>query len=286
MKKNRLIIFIVLIVLLSTSQPVMAVNEVNDSGNGFPVAAGVVPHHLLAKEIIEDFFTYISKDKPHPDTIVLLSPDHFNSASLEGETSFITVSWESGSSEIKGIPVDTSLLQKLAPENNLISSNSAVTLEFGITNLLPFLKSCFTQVKVVPILVPANITRNEVTHLVESIDRLSSPNTMMMASVDFSHYLPPEAASFHDQKSIRVLKNFEEENFENIEVDSWPSLYAVRLYARLRESENPIIIAHKNSTDFLPFPQEETTSYFSVVFQKGGVVNKDREVETPPSSKK
>jgi len=280
MKKNRLIIFTVLMALLSISHPVMAVNGTNDPGNSFAIAAGVVPHHLLAKETIADFFSYISQDKPHPDTIILLSPDHFNSASLEEEISFITVSWESGPSEIKGIPVDTSLLQKLALENNLISSNSAITLDFGITNLLPFLKSYFNQVKVVPILVPGNITRNEVTRLVESIDRLSSPDTMMIASVDFSHYLPSEVASFHDQKSIRVLSNFEEEHFENIEVDSWAALYAVRLYARLRESENPLIIAHKNSTDFLPFPQEETTSYLSVVFQRGEAINKGREVET------
>ena len=41
------------------------------------ISAGVVPHHLLAESIIEEFFAYIAS-KAEPDAIVLISPDHFN----------------------------------------------------------------------------------------------------------------------------------------------------------------------------------------------------------------
>ncbi len=104
-------------------------------------------------------------------------------------------------------------------------------------------------------------------------------NILLVASVDFSHYLPAEAAVLHDLKSIRVLLNFEEDIFENIEVDSWQSLYAARLFAKLRESEKPINIVYNNSVDFLPYDLDSTTSYFSVIFQKGSW-EENNQVET------
>ncbi|GAI75927.1 unnamed protein product, partial [marine sediment metagenome] len=117
-----------------------------------------------------------------------------------------------------------------------------------------------------PILIPADITKEQVEQLVKTIDENTLLNTIVVASVDFSHYLPSRAAGFHDVKSIRVLLNFEEENFKNIEVDCWQALYAARLFAKLRHKETPHIIAHKNSADFSNLELEETTSYFSVVF--------------------
>ena len=102
--------------------------------------------------------------------------------------------------------------------------------------------------------------------MIKTIDKNASLDTIVVASVDFSHYLPSQAADFHDVKSIRVLLNFEEENFKNIEVDCWQALYAARLFAKLRQKETPHIMAYKNSADFLDLELEETTSYFSVVF--------------------
>ena len=92
---------------------------------------------------------------------------------------------------------------------------------------------------------------------------------MILASVDFSHYLSKNAAEFHDVKSIRTLLNFEKENFKNIEVDCWQCLYGARLFAELREKEIPKIIKHSNSADYsIDKNIEETTSYFSAVFEK------------------
>jgi len=115
-------------------------------------------------------------------------------------------------------------------------------------------------------LIPIDITKEQIEHLVKTINKETPAQTIIIASVDFSHYLPPHAAGFHDEKSIRVLLNFEEDNYDNIEVDCWQALYAARLFAKLRQKEVPRIIAHKNSVDFSKLYSEITTSYFSVVF--------------------
>jgi poly-gamma-glutamate synthesis protein (capsule biosynthesis protein) len=237
----------------------------SDSGNKQDIVSGVVPHHLLAKDIIEDFFSYISS-REKPETIVILCPDHFQSGILMESNSFITITVDSNDQEFNNLKVDTLLWGKLVKENKMALNNSAVIADHGVTTLLPYIKKYFPEINILPILIPADITKEQVEQLVKTIDESALLNTIIVASVDFSHYLPSRAADFHDIKSIQVLLNFEEEHFKNIEVDCWQALYAARLFAKLRQKETPHIIAHKNSADFLNFELEETTSYFSVVF--------------------
>ncbi len=82
-----------------------------DPGEALSVVCGVVPHHLLAKEIMVDFFSFIAREKQLPDTIILLSPDHFHSAALERGNSFISVNWESGDVKLGNVAVDSELLK-------------------------------------------------------------------------------------------------------------------------------------------------------------------------------
>jgi AmmeMemoRadiSam system protein B len=229
------------------------------------IAGGVVPHHLLAKKIIEDFFSYISK-KDKPETTIVLAPDHFNAGAVLGN-SFITLSHST--EEFYGIKVNRSLIQNLSFQNKLIFSDSSVGLDHGIKNLIPFIKKYLPESKVVPFLLPSSLSQQKLDQFVNSLNYLSPPNTLVIASVDFSHNLSPSAAKFHDVKSIKTLINFQREDFKNLEVDSWQALYIVRFFAHLRNKEFPKIIGKGSSADFLENQNlKQTTSYFSVVFEK------------------
>ncbi|MGM0682078.1 MAG: AmmeMemoRadiSam system protein B [Thermodesulfobacteriota bacterium] len=252
------------IFLLSSTISVYGSNE-----EIFSIAAGVVPHHLLARPIINDFFRELSFPERQPETIILLSPDHFQRALTSRETHFMTVDWTSGREALEDVPIDKKMLKALSEKMAIDRNPDVVSLEFGITNLLPFIKKYLPGVKLIPLVVPGKISREQVEQLVRYIDEMASPRKIMVASVDFSHYLPAEAAFFHDTRSIRVLLNLERECFENIEVDSWQSLYAVRLFARLRGKERPKVIAHDISGSFLSMDLDETTSYYSVIFHDG-----------------
>lgn len=272
-RKNHTSLFSILIIFLSLST-VLILNFVStleilasDSGNKQDIVSGVVPHHLLAKEIIADFFQYISSEEK-VETLILLSPDHFHSGTLDDDNAFITLDWKSGSGkkEFENIKIDSLLGKKLADDNKIALNSSAIVYDHGITNLIPYIKKYFPESKFLPILIPIDITKEQIDHLVKTINIESPAQTIIIASVDFSHYLPSRAADFHDTKSIRVLLNFEEDNYDNIEVDCWQALYAARLFAKLRQREVPHIIAHKNSVDFSKLYSEITTSYFSVAF--------------------
>ncbi len=274
---NKFIILIVSLIILITASIIGGVyyfkkfpdkGIVTNNTQSF-IASGIVPHHLLAKKIIQNFFEYIFS-KENPETIILLSPDHFNSGSLCKKTSFITL--EPGVKDFKTLKVDSFLLKNLIEKIDFCFNNSFVRLEHGITNLLPYIKNYSLNTKILPILIPSNISEKQIISLTEAINSIGSSKTIIIASVDFSHYLPSSVAEFHDVKSIRTLINFQKEDFKNLEVDSWQALYAARAFASLRNKEFHKVIGHSNSTDFSTNKDiEETTSYFSVVFEEGNL---------------
>jgi len=272
-KRVFIILAVVILVAIATSVGVSLYgkklppkNYIIPSLRGFSTASGVVPHHLVAKEIIENFFQYILL-KEEPRDIILLGPDHFNTASIVGK---IFTSVDAGTKEFHDLAVNNFLLQKL-DGSDLAFDNSAVNLDHGITTLLPYIKKYFPKSRVLPIVISSTASKEDVEKLINTINNYAGPQTIVVASVDFSHYLPPKAADFHDVKSIATLIDFKENDFKDLEVDSWQALYGARFFAKLKGKEFPNNIRHGKSSDFLKFDDsvdtEGVTSYFSVVFE-------------------
>ena len=225
--------------------------------------SGVIPHHLVAKSIIEQFFNELSKEN-YPQEIVLVGPDHFNAAAVFGDK-LITVN--ASTTNLENLAIDNGLLNSSGGISNLAFSDYAIKNDHGIMNILPFIKQYFPNAKITPFSIPANFSLDKTKNAVENLNKILPDNSFILASVDWSHYLPKNVADFHDEKSIRTFLNFEEENFSNIEVDCPQCLYISRYFAKLRNADNYIEIDHKNSQDFSNSEiLDSTTSYFSVFF--------------------
>lgn len=270
MSKKVIILVIILVVTIGTFLHIKkspSENSINNDLEELSISSGVVPHHLVAKEIIENFFRYISA-KGKPQNIVLLGPDHFNATSFLGKP-FISV--DSDTKEFHSLNVNNFLLQKL-DKQDLAFDSSAINLDHAITDLLPFFKKYFPETAILPILISPRASQEDVEKLIKIISVYGDLQTIIVASVDFSHYLPPRAADFHDVKSIATLLDFKKDDFKNLEVDSWQALYGARFFARLQGKEFPYIVGQGRSSDFLEFTDsiesEGVTSYFSVVFVK------------------
>jgi len=229
------------------------------------LVSGVVPHHLAAKSLIANFFKNIA-EQSSPETIVLLGPDHFHSGNLNQKQDLIMLSADT--EKFLDIETDKSLLAELSQQKNIVQNTSLISLDHGITDLLPFIKSSLPQTKILPIIIPFDFSLADFKPMIEKISQ-GNEKIMVIASTDFSHYLPVQAADFHDIKSMRSLINFEENNLPSLEVDCPLCLYGSRYYAKLKKQESYKIIGHKNSADFLKADNtDQTTSYFSILFGK------------------
>lgn len=225
------------------------------------IAAGVVPHHLVAEKLIKDFFVKVGQNQP--STIILAGPDHFSASSISGR-SFITLNEQT--TDWQGLKVDKELLDR-AVNFGMAASNNYVEADHSIMGLLPFIKEYVSSSSIVPILVSSKAKLSELEELAAMFNEKSGQNTVVIASVDFSHYLPKAAADFHDVKSKAVLLDFKKEDFGNIEVDSWQSLYLMRDFARLRHKEIAQVVGSGNSLSLDEATSSDSgTSYFSVLF--------------------
>ena len=265
MKSKNLVFFTWLFLLLLLIEKIELCGFSSERFEKQSIVSGIVPHHLLANPMIDYFFRYLSR-QDHPHTIVILSPDHFLSGILEEGNSFLAPELNSPSSELKQVEVDVDLGRKLRQDNRINSNHSAILAEHGVMALIPYLEKYLPDTMILPLLVPAKITREEIEQLVETINLRADYPVMMIASVDFSHFLPRRAADFHDLRSIRVIINWEKDYFNSMDVDCWQALYGIRYFAHLRQREEFVLLAHQNSADFLPGESERTTSYYSAVF--------------------
>lgn len=234
------------------------------SSSEIDISGGVISHHLLAHEIIEQFFQEISASSSSFDTIILLSPDHYRRAA-KMNVKFLL----SSNNELMAPLVS----QGLAKINRL-----DVFTDHGVTTPLMFINRYLSQKEIIPVLVSPEATEDEMKILVKTIAK-RSPRTVIIASVDFSHYLPKNILLFHDAYSLRVFNNFETNNFPQLDVDSWQALYGLRYFAQLKKAEKITVLNHKTSFDYLSEPlinlsedtndEEAGTSYFSLLMTKG-----------------
>ncbi|MFC1789911.1 AmmeMemoRadiSam system protein B [Patescibacteria group bacterium] len=259
------LLFLALILFIVCSGKRFVDNYREEKHQELSISGGIVPHHLLAKDIIDKFFQYLSKE--NKENIVILSPDHFDISVLTG-SSYIGVSSEE--ERFLDCPINTALLNSM-DSLNLTHNSGAVAADHGISNLTPFVKKYLPESKILPLLISPRATAVEIEELIQILNRISEANPIVIASVDFSHYLPRAVAEFHDVKSISTLVDFRKEAFLNLEVDSWQALYGARLFARLKAMEKVRIIGRGGSWDYVgggtTGENEETTSYFSVIFQ-------------------
>lgn len=225
------------------------------------IYAGVVPHHLLALDTISKFFESLKIDEP--ETVIMLSVDHFHQCSSEG-VDFITAD----STSFRELQIGTELIHSLEDNFSILKDDSKLSLDHGICDILPFLKVNFPSIRFAPFIVSQSLSLEKAREFTEIIHKASNDETFVVASVDFSHYLPEEIAKLHDEKSKRVLLNFEEEGFSNLEVDSPQSLYIARYFAKLRGADSFTVISEGNSNNYLAEKQPQVTSYFSVLFGK------------------
>ena len=74
------------------------------------IVSGVVPHHLLAEEMVDRFFKYISS-QGKIENIILLSPDHFQSGILnKDKNTFITINPKSNKTLFSNISINKLLI--------------------------------------------------------------------------------------------------------------------------------------------------------------------------------
>lgn len=231
------------------------------------IYGGIVPHHLMVKDKIAAFFAGL--ESTAYKTIILIGPDHFEQGKKD-----IILSQAKWQTPYGILEPDLKLIRQISQLPFAGIEKSPFASEHSISGLVGFIKKSFPGAKILPIILSAGASSQKNAQLAQALFNIvDAKTTLILASIDFSHYQPADVADFHDLKSANVINNFDFDRVYNLETDSAPSIYALLKYLELAGAQKSQIILSTNSGRLINKPDEPTTSHQFFYFSQGEKIN-------------
>ncbi len=216
-----------------------------------------VPHHLLAADLLAGAFARVGGKNYR--RIIILSPDHFSRS-----RSPFAVTRRDFETALGRLTTDRKAVGQLF-NNSLVSESSLFSHEHGVQALLPFIAHYFPGALIVPIAIRHSSRPADWEALAQTLAPLLGPDTLLVQSTDFSHYLPHQEARRRDQETLRVLSGGDPSQVLSLtdpdHLDSKGCQYLQLLLQRQVFAAGPTVIANRNSQEYTSEPVAKTTSY-------------------------
>ncbi len=226
-----------------------------------PIVGGIAPHHVPTSfPLIVDFYAQI-KNKKNIKTIVVLGPDHFNKNSVD-----IAVSQNKFVTPYGSIDPDRAIIEKLTKTGLVSRDEEPFEKEHSILSHAIVIKKVFPNAKLVPLVFRASTTFEKAKKLGEYLAAIFDDSTLVVVSVDFSHYLPLKEARARDEKSLVFVRKAEPDSLPFIDVDSPTALATLFSYCKKKGVCKGIDFSTWNMADFENVTDNTTgyiTGYFS-----------------------
>ncbi|MEW6662399.1 MAG: AmmeMemoRadiSam system protein B [Bacillota bacterium] len=225
------------------------------------VVGGVVPHHLLAGDMIGSLFSLLVEEPPA--TVAVVGPNHFAAG---GRILTGRYGWETPSGVVQP---DLTAIQYLLDSGLVALDDQVLSGEHSIGAVVPFLKHYLPEARVIPLILQADVTLAEVSRLAQLLLSIPGGPPLIVASVDFSHYLTRPEADRKDRETLAALRAFDLPRLftmGNDHLDSPPAIGLLFQAMAEKGIKTFDVLAHNNSGVILGNDLIETTSYFTLAF--------------------
>ncbi len=222
----------------------------------------VLPHHLVAGNYMAGVFGVMKNLRP--PVVVVIGPNHFQAGN-----SFILSSKLGWKTEVGVLSSNSQIIDSLVSSNLVSLDDAALTKEHSIGALTAFIKNTWPSTEIVPLIVKNVKNDDLVDGLASKLYEVLPMGSLVIASVDFSHYLPKNVANFHDDLSINVLSTGDIGRVKKMEIDSQNSIRALLTYNSIVGAGKFMLAHHTNSADILQQNDlAETTSHVMGFFSR------------------
>ncbi len=241
----------------------MSIKEYNNLEEVGTIRGLIVPHHLLAKDLIHEAFQI--SDRTKYKTIVVFGPDH--ESMDRGKVFTSSSNWQTPTGILNA---NKDIIEIISNLDFVVENNEKLTIEHSISGLVPFIEYYYYDVKIIPIALTKQLTLENLDKLLISlVENIEVEDTLFISSVDFSHYLSLEKANEMDKISIEAISNKDIKKiktFTNDNLDSPNSITAMLKAMDLIGAKNMTILNNSNSQIILNKKLDETTSYITFMF--------------------
>lgn len=237
-----------------------------------PIYGGILPHHLIPSDGLNTYFSQLQKQ--NPKRIILISPNHF----LRGNTNFITSPY-GYNTPFGSVHINQDLYKKIIDSSSpaeqkldISRNDNAMDMEHGIGNLSSYISYYLPETTIMPIAIMPTTTLQQIDNLVAKIAPLIDRDTIFLASIDFSHYLPAEIAAQKDETTWKLIQEKRYDAILNLNnndyLDTPPSLVTILKTMEQIGAKNTKLLYHNNSGFIMRDMTMPTTSYFMLSFTK------------------
>jgi poly-gamma-glutamate synthesis protein (capsule biosynthesis protein) len=226
-------------------------------------AAITVPHHLEVPDLIAGGLRLAAGARP--ERILLLFPDHFEKAG--GPAATTTRGFQTA---LGPVPADAAAARALIAAG--VEDSCLFGADHGIGALLPFVAALYPGVPLLPVALSIRSHPADWDRLAAVLAPLAGPETLILQSTDFSHYLPHHEARLRDQQVLNILAAGDRTALRRlVQPDHVDSLAALDLTLQLTAGRAaPLVVANRNQQELTATPLAETTSYMVIAHLLAG----------------
>lgn len=238
-----------------------AVNSAQNTKKTANIKAVVVPHHLIAADIIADILARIEKN--NINNVVIIGPNHEDKNATTIASAY--VEWQTPFGKAR---TNNELVGKFLVDLNLHNYAEVFSEEHSVGAIIPFIKYYYPKAKILPIIFNSTAGLSDARDVVYWLDKNLDENTLVVFSLDFSHYLTEHEAKAKDEMVKNFILSGDISNIINLNsdyVDSPAALATAVMYADYHNLQINIV-DQKNSNDFLERPSVDITTYLSIIF--------------------
>lgn len=145
-------------------------------------------------------------------------------------------------------------------ENQVVSVLAADRDEHSIEIEIPFLQRTLGDFSIIPVIV-GSVDAEEFS---KTLEKYSDEKTVIVVSVDLSHFHSYDTAVRLDNFSIYSIVNLKDENIQNAEIDSPHAVSSVIKLAK-RKKWKTKLLDYKNSGDIIK-DRSSVVGYSSIIF--------------------
>ncbi len=225
----------------------------------------IVPHHALADRYIREVFEHVVRDGA-PTKIILIGPNH-----AERGPSMIAVGRHAIRTIAGDVSVDTNVVDDIQSHPHVLVEDTLIKEEHSITTLLPYVKEYVPNATVVPVIFryayPAADAARFGAYLASHLDE----STLLIASIDFSHYLPSDVSDGKDEYTKQLIDASAYQEIGGLSNDYLDSPATLNVFLSAMNTYAPHVIepvAHGNSADIIGEPLQSSTSYMTYIVRR------------------
>ena len=233
------------------------------------LAGGLVPHHLLASDMIAGFFRMVGEQPDQFNRVLLLSPSHYPER-CSSDLVIAAAGWDTPYGRVEpDLESAAHLLEN--PALGVLDDPDAVEYDHGVAGLLPFVRRYLPEAKLTACLLSNRLSQERLSLFWESVEALCREgDVLLVVSADCSHYLTPGESAERDRETACAIERCEIGRvlgFTDSNVDS-PQSLSTLLYLVQEQELTMVRLGHSSSPEKLPHAdanpilEEGITTYF------------------------